>query len=342
MAVARSQFLKKKAILDLLFLILKTTTFSRICNFLLLKISYFISSRTKKIIQWGLPMSVGIEPTTACNLNCPQCISGLNAFTRPTGNLKPENFDLLLKHLPGQTWSMLFFFQGEPYINPHFLQFVRKAKQKKLFTIASTNGHFLTPEKSTDTIKAGLDYLIISIDGTTQESYQKYRKNGELNKVISGIKNIIDAKKKLRSKNPIVELQFIAFKHNEHQIPDFIKLAKKLGADKITVKSAQIYYDHEEWLPQNAPKRYKKNNDNWELIKKVPNRCWKMWHSSEITWDGKVLPCCFDKNAEHVLGNIFKTPLQSIWKEKKYRSFRKQIFTDRTQIEMCRNCSEGL
>ncbi len=342
MAVAHSRFLRKKKILDFLILILKTWTFARAWNFILLKFSYFLSLALKRPVLLGtLPASVGIEPTTACNLRCPQCVSGLKAFTRPTGNLKPENFRKILQNIPRKTWSILFFFQGEPYINPHFTNFVALAKKRKFFTIASTNAHFLSEENARKTVEAGLDYLIISLDGTSQEIYEHYRRKGNLTKVLNGIRNLIQARG--NKKNPIIELQFIVFKHNEHQVQDFLKLARTLGVDKISVKSAQIYYDFEQWLPEKSPlKRYKKNGEEWQLKNGVPNKCWKMWHSCEITWDGNVLPCCFDKNAEFIMGNLRNEPLRKVWKKTKYRQMRKQILANRSGIPMCNNCTEGV
>ncbi len=342
MAVARSRFLRKKKILDLAILILKTASLRRIVNYFLLVCSYFLSRVFKKpLLCSALPASIGIEPTTACNLRCPQCISGLRAFKRPTGNLKPQTFRKILKNFPPETWSLLFFFQGEPYINPYFTDLVKLAKQRKFFTVASTNGHFLSPENARKTVNAKLDYLIISLDGTSQEIYEIYRREGNYAKVLEGIQNLLQARGKKR--HPIIELQFIVFKHNEHQVQEFIALAKKLGIDRISVKSAQIYYDFEAWLPEKSPlKRYKKQENTWKLKNEVPNRCWKMWHSCEITWDGKVLPCCFDKNADFVMGNLREEALQTIWENPRYFKMRRQILTNRKALPMCNNCTEGV
>ncbi|MEO0585017.1 MAG: SPASM domain-containing protein, partial [Bacteroidota bacterium] len=71
------------------------------------------------------------------------------------------------------------------------------------------------------------------------------------------------------------------------------------------------------------------------------NQCWKLWQGAEITWDGKVLPCCFDKDAEFEMGNVGETDFRSIWESPSYQAFRQQILHSRQQIDMCRNCSEG-
>ena len=143
----------------------------RLWNACKLLMSYYATKWTGKAIQWGLPMTISIEPTTACNLRCPECPSGLRAFSRPTGNLKQDFFRKTIDELHKQLIYLIFYFQGEPYINPGFLDMVKYAKDKGIYTITSTNGHFLNDDNAKKTIESGLDRMIISVDGTTQETY---------------------------------------------------------------------------------------------------------------------------------------------------------------------------
>src|SRR5690606_14256719 len=130
---------------------------------------------------------------------------------------------------------------GEPYINPNFLDMVKYAHDRKMYTATSTNAHFLNDEDSRKTIESGLDRLIISIDGTSQEVYESYRRGGKLEKVLEGSKNILKWKRKLKSKTPHVIFQFLVVKPNEHQIEDVKKLARELGVDEVKFKTAQVY-----------------------------------------------------------------------------------------------------
>ena len=118
---------------------------------------------------------------------------------------------------------------------------VRYASDKKIYTATSTNAHFLTKENAEKTVQSGLDRLIISIDGTTQEVYENYRIGGKLEKVLEGTKNIIQAKKRLKVSKPHIIFQFLVVRPNEHQIQEAKELAKKLGVDEIKFKTAQIY-----------------------------------------------------------------------------------------------------
>jgi len=280
---------------------LKKMTFRRAWNAVKIVSSFYVTRWTRKPIQWGKPMTVSFEPTTACNLRCPECPSGLRSFSRPTGNLKADFFRKSIDELAKDLMYLIFYFQGEPYINPSFLDMVKYASDKGIYTITSTNGHFLNDENSKKTIESGLSRMIISVDGTTQDVYEQYRKEGTLDNVLMGARNIVKWKKELKSATPHIIFQFLVVKPNEHQIPEIYKLAEEIGVDEVKLKTAQIYdYEHGNPLipEQEQYSRYIKGKDGKYSLKNVLiNHCWKLWHACVISWDGLVLPCCFDKDA---------------------------------------------
>jgi radical SAM protein with 4Fe4S-binding SPASM domain len=308
--------------------------------------SYYLSKWTKKPFQWGFPVSVSFEPTTSCNLRCPECPSGLRAFTRPTGMMEKKMFNDMVDQLSKDLLYLIFYFQGEPYLNPDFLDMVKYASQKKIYTATSTNAHYLNDKNAKRTVESGLDRLIISIDGTTQDVYEQYRVGGKLEKVLEGTKNIIKWKKELKSKTPFIFFQFLVVKPNEHQVKDIKKLAKEIGVDEVRFKTAQVYdykNDPNQLIPVNKKySRYRKNkNDEYEIKNDLNNHCWRLWHSPVITWDGLVVPCCFDKDAQHQLGDLKGKSFKEIWNNKEYVHFRSQILQGRRNIDICANCSEG-
>lgn len=307
--------------------------------------SYHYSRLAKKPLHWAMPMSIAIEPTTSCNLRCPECPSGLRSFTRPTGMLQSELFKMTIDELADTLSYLTFYFQGEPYLHPQFLELVQYAASRKIYTATSTNAHYLTDEMAKKTIESGLDRLIISIDGTTQDTYEAYRVGGKLDKVIEGAKNIIRWKRELKSITPFVVFQFLVVKPNEHQIEAVYKLAKEIGIDHVALKTAQIYdYKNGSELIPTIDKysRYQKMGDGTYSIKsELLSHCWKMWQSCVITWDGKVVPCCFDKDAHYVMGDLTQQSFKEIWQSEKYNSFRASILRSRNEIEMCKNCTEG-
>ncbi|UBM60182.1 SPASM domain-containing protein [Marinilongibacter aquaticus] len=324
---------------------LRKMTWKRTLNGFLLLSSYLWSKLTKSPKIWGKPIAIGFEPTTSCNLRCPECPSGLRSFTRPTGMLEKSLYEDSIEQLKDQLLYLTFYFQGEPYLHPNFLDMVKYASKRKIYTATSTNAHFLNPEMAEKTVKSGLDRIIVSIDGTTQETYQNYRIGGKLEKVLAGTKNLIEAKKKLKSNTPHIIFQFLVVRPNEHQIDEVYEMANALGVDEVRLKTAQIYdYAQGNALIPTIDKysRYRDNGDGTFSIKnKLLNHCWKMWHSCVITWDGQIVPCCFDKDAEHPMGSLKEKSFDSIWHSSGYTQFRKALVHSRSDVEICKNCSEG-
>ena len=135
----------KARIKDQINLASKLTAY-KVVNSAKLLISYYWSRVTKKPVQWGMPASISFEPTTSCNLKCPECPSGLRAFTRPTGMLENKFFKKSILQLKKQLHYLTFYFQGEPYLNPKFLDMVKFAHDNKIYTATSTNAHYLKDE----------------------------------------------------------------------------------------------------------------------------------------------------------------------------------------------------
>lgn len=221
---------------------------------------------------------------------------------------------------------------------------VEYARSKKIYTATSTNGHFLTDQLAKKTVESGLDRIVISLDGLDQETYEQYRVGGRLDKVLEGIQNLVRWKKELRSSTPYIILQFIVFRSNEQQLPGIRKLAREIGVDKLEIKSAQLYHyeDGNPLIPLNETlSRYKKQKGEKYIIDNpMYNHCLRMWRGCVITWDGLVVPCCFDKDATHLMGDMKKQRFQEIWRGEAYDAFRKKVFSARKEIDICKNCTE--
>jgi radical SAM protein with 4Fe4S-binding SPASM domain len=323
----------------------KHTSYRRAKNLWKLWSGYHYSRYKKAPHQWGLPLSISIEPTTACNLGCPECPSGLKHFTRPTGNLDTNLLDGILDEIGDTLQYLTFYFQGEPFIHPKMVQLIEKASSRGIFSATSTNAHFISEKVAGQIVESVLNKLIISIDGTTQDVYEQYRKKGKLEKVIEGTRNILEAKKQRNSIFPLVYFQFLVVRPNQHQINDVQKLADELGVDGVLLKTAQVYdYKNGNDLIPTIDKysRYKKEKDgSWSIKNNLLNQCWRMWHSCVITWDGRIVPCCFDKDATHELGQFGNQSFKEIWWGEAYNNFRQSLLISRSEIDICKNCSEG-
>ncbi|HNQ83614.1 MAG TPA: SPASM domain-containing protein [Bacteroidales bacterium] len=325
------------------FSLLSRITPRRMVNLLLLYFSYYAARTTGKVRHRGKPFTVSIEPTTSCNLRCPECPSGLRQFTRPTGALSLELYRDIIDQLSPGLFYLILYFQGEPFLNPLFFKMVEYARRKRIYTATSTNAHFLNDNFARKTVESGLDRIIISLDGLDQESYEKYRTGGSVEKVFEGTRNLVRWKKELKSRTPYIILQFIVFSTNEHQVGELKKVARELGVDKLELKTAQVYNyeDGNDLIPSNPDyARYKKENGKFKIDNPLNNHCLRMWRGCVITWDGLVVPCCFDKDGSHRMGDLKINSFDEIWRGKAYDDFRRKLFTARSEIDICKNCTE--
>jgi radical SAM protein with 4Fe4S-binding SPASM domain len=328
------------------FLFFKCLSFRKLYNFCLLKITYWLSISTKKNKHLGFPASISVEPTDQCNLRCPECPSGLHLLTRNSGYIDWNTYSSIIDQFRKYGLSLNLYFQGEPFLHSNLLRMISYAAKSKIYTCISTNGQLLQSFPPEDLINSGLNRLIISADGLSQETYEKYRIGGKLDKIIKGMQNLSKVKREIRALNPYIVLQFIVWRHNEHELTNVKKWAKNNGAELIQIKSAQVSYnkDINNILPQNGrfSRYFKTASGKLEIKSTIPDKCWKMWHSCVMTWNGDFVPCCFDKDAKFVMGNLKNETFLSIWKNEKYNQFRQQILCDRKKNEMCLNCTEGL
>lgn len=321
----------------------KSFNLKRFINAVKVIMSYSISIILKRAVYWGNPPIVMIEPTNICNLKCPLCPSGNGTLKRTKGYMSLDVFKKIIDDVYKTAFIIVLWNQGEPYLNKDFSKMVKYASDKGLFTLVSTNGNI--DYNAEEVVNSGLDSMIVSLDGTTQETYNKYRVNGELDKVMKGVKEIVAAKKKLNRSNPLLHWQFLVMKHNEHEIEKIKQLSKELEVDNLELKSIQIYAkeDIEKYLPINPKyRRYKVNGENFELKFGIKNRCRRIWTNAVVNWDGEVAICCFDKDGDFSVGNVMDSNLTKLWKNKNIMKVRNQILKDRKQIPICRNCLEGV
>ena len=315
--------------------------FVKTANALAAGSSFLISSLTGKPVISGMPATVSFELTNYCNLKCPECASGSGQMKRERGFMDIGLFEKVISELRTYLYNINLYFQGEPMMHPGFFLFTGHSENIKM--VVSTNGHFLTAENSEKLAMSGLSKLIVSLDGMDQVVYSEYRRNGNLGKVIEGIKNVAKARDRFNSAMKL-ELQFLVSRHNEHQIAEAERFAKEVRAS-LKLKSMQVInsQDAGKWMPSGEKYARYKNMDGKYFIKNsLPARCLRLWLNPVITWDGKVIPCCFDKDTEFVMGDLKNESFRSIWNGKQYNEFRKKILTGRNKIDICRNCTSGM
>jgi len=314
----------------------------KLLNYLLLHGSYLFSVVIQKPVHRGYPSFLSVEPGTYCNLRCPECFTTQAGFSRPRGYMNLTTFTKILEQANKRVFYLNLYFQGEPLLNRHLFDFIAYAKKHGCYTAVSTNGHFIDETNAKKMISSGLDRLIVSLDGTDGDTYSLYRKGGDFNTVVKGIKTLAEQRNKTRSKHPFIEIQFVLTRKNQSQKDKIKSFGKKLGADKVSVKSFQLLNFEKacEWVPDKNSRYFIADDGAVKIKNKMHNRCFRMWSSCVITWDGMVAPCCYDKNASYAMGNILENPLPLLWNSEDYRIFRKNVFSQRKNIDICRNCNE--
>ena len=289
------------------------------------------------------PVTAMIEPTRRCNLACPMCPVGSHRAYK-AHDMSLEQFQKVIEAMAPFLIHLFLHNYGESFLHRDIYHMIGCAKEQGIPDVnVSTNGHFLDPSRLID---SGLDEIMISIDGTTQETYARYRRGGNLEKVIENVRALNGEKKRRQTEKPLIELQFIIMRHNEDEIDGFRRLAAELGADRMRFKTFNVRMSGPEacemgteFLPTRT--EYTRYQDNRGRILKRPlaeNRCKWPWEWVVISSDGQVVPCCYDFNSSHSMGSVFEESFDDIWFGSKYNRFRKSILTRWRKIPLCIEC----
>jgi MoaA/NifB/PqqE/SkfB family radical SAM enzyme len=296
---------------------------------------------------WGLPYEWEIDTTNICQLKCPLCHTGLGTIHRDKGIMHYGLFTRTIDQIKDYCIWLTLYSWGEPFLNRRIHEFVGYAHQNRIATIISSNlNKPLTSEMAENIIKSGLDVMIISIDGVTQDVYQIYRVGGHLDRVLNNVKLLVQKKKELGYQTPHLEWQFIVMRQNEHQIPEARKLAAELGVDAIVFKKVDFPHGEddpkvaEQWLPRNHPE-YLRPQPFYKPYHEDGERCWRLWRSGVVNWDGGYAPCCYLTDESDDFGNVNTSPVREIWNNQSYvtaRGLFKDGYMPTKQIG-CLSCS---
>lgn len=311
-------------------------------NYLLLQWSKSLSRILGSPILLGKPAFVHIEPTNRCNLCCPECPTGAGLLTRPAGSISLTTYAALLKTLAPTAFYLNLYFQGEPLLHEQFPEMVRLAKARGLYVATATNAQHLDHDMANAIVRSGLDRIIISFDGPNAETYEAYRIGGNWDKVLQAVRHVREAKTSHHTSSPLIVLQCLLFASNETKKSEVQLLAKNLGADTLEFKTLQVMDlgKANALLPQHPTHtRYLPNGHRgYRLKKRSSKACSHIFNSCVITWNGEVVPCCYDKNADYSFGNLNTLSLTELWNGAQRKAFIKCVLTARQKIGMCNNC----
>jgi len=331
------------AILNNARLYLKSLSIPRLLNLLKLACGFFLSRIVGKPVCIAHPFALSVEPSGHCQLKCPECPTGAAVLSRKKGNMNIELFNKIIGETEKYTFYLNLYFQGEPLLHPQIEKFIEKANKNLIYTTISTNAQLLDDKMCRKLITSGLSRIVISLDGFSQEIYETYRRGGKAEAVKNGILKLIKARKMAGAYSPIIIVQTLAFDHNKHEIPTIRKWCKEVGVDKLEIKTAQMNeFGDGTVQPAREKSRYQNSSEKrYTIPGHSYNHCWRQWSSAVITWNGLMVPCCYHKDAEHILGHTSIDTFSDKIKSPESYAFKQSILSNRNGIEMCRDCPEG-
>ncbi len=301
----------------------------------------------------GYPIKLTIDACNICNLHCPLCPTGQGRTDRSKGKMSFDDFRRIIDELGAYIYTVDLHNWGEPLLNNELYNMISYARARRIEVRVSSNLNVIDRMKAEKLVKSGLDVLIVSLDGASQESYMQYRVGGQFNKVINGIKMITEIKKELNTSKPFIIWQFLVNRHNEHEISKAKTIAKKLAVDKLIIAGIncdmgrELFWDgktkiekNANWLPRNE--LFLRYDLKTGKHKNRPKMCRYLWRESVINPNGSVSPCCVLYDEKYDFGNAFDISFKHVWNNDKYQQARKIVKTKKIDksdlLNVCSYC----
>ncbi len=324
---------------------IKYLTIEKLLN--LIKCNYAFYKRRTTVFAY--PYKMVIDTSNVCNLSCPHCYTGIKKYGRGLGFMGFDDFKIIFDKIYKHVFVLALFNWSEPFLNKNIFDIIKYCKVKKVGTVISSNFNVINEGMFEKIIDSGLDHLIVSIDGTTQDSYSKYRVGGNIEKVLHNVRELVNTRRKKRVKHPYIQWQFIVNKYNEHEINNAKIIAKKLGVDSITFHSrfglitGIFEYDEKEarkWLSDK--KEFAVHKKKFPVYKTA---CHWLWKAFVVNYDGSVAPCCGVIGSDTDFDNIINKDFFDVWNNEKFRAAR-SLFVKTKDLNVlnvetiCSKCGE--
>jgi MoaA/NifB/PqqE/SkfB family radical SAM enzyme len=298
------------------------TTPRKLGNFLIAKASKALRRERSGV----MPYRYTIDPTNVCNLRCPLCPTGLGILKRERGMMELDHFRRFVDQIAPWSYLLELYNWGESFLHPQIFDIVSYAHERKMVVRLSSNLNRFNEEMASSTVSAGLDAIHISVDGATEESYQRYRRRGRLETVLRNLQFLVDARRRCRANNPLIVVRLLVNRYNEHEIAVVREQVLAIGADIFT--TGYLFIDttepaqRAEWLPTHVQDSAYPTAAEGRDIENVWH-CSDLWESMTINWDGGVSPCCWIHDQQNDFANALEQPIQEIWNGAAYVSARR-------------------
>ncbi len=297
----------------------------------------------RRLAPWSWPLHMNIELTSYCNLKCPICPTGAKEMNRRPEAMDVELFERLMAEVGPYLLTMSLWGWGEPLLHPRLADILRIARQYPVASLVSTNGQKLDDERVIDALIAQPPtFLIVAIDGLTDETNSKFRAGARLEPALSGVRRLAELKRQKDLKLPILHMRYIVMKHNEHEVPLLSDFAREAGFDLATIRTLSIIdapeQPHRELIPDAENLRaygYK----NGRRVHRGDFICMEPFWFPAIYVDGTVTGCDQDFNAQHPMGQLSKdVSFADIWASRQAAGVRRIIRDTPQALSFCTNC----
>ncbi|MGV7224409.1 MAG: glycosyltransferase family protein [Nitrospinales bacterium] len=283
-----------------------------------------------------VPKVFTIETNLTCNLKCPECAIGGNLVNRAKGFMKFDQFRIIAEKIQPFVKLCYLFNWGEPLLNPDIFKIIDHAASNfDADIVISTNGLLLNEKTSQLLIDSGVSEVLVSIDGTTQEVYEKYRIGGNVEKALSSLMVLQETNLKRNDRVKITP-QFIVFKHNQHEMRPFMEFCKSIGLSPF-FKSPYIR-NGSEFSDSDYPELRRKRYPDIQSLRHAMRGCRDPREVFTINMDGSVVVCCNDYDGTTVFGNIFRQSVKEIWNCEQSLKFRRAILRGNAPQFCIDNC----
>jgi MoaA/NifB/PqqE/SkfB family radical SAM enzyme len=293
-----------------------------------------------KFILIQKPYVLIVETGTVCNIHCPTCPTPREIITeaRTARNMDFEDFKTIIDNSYKSFSAVVLYWTNEPLMNRDLADMVRYCNELNLYTFISTNVMLLTGNKFKELTEAGLDELLVCVDGFSSETYEPFRKGAKFETVKTNIETVCEIKKELHAANPWIELQYVENKQNSSEIPACREWARDIGIDGFRLQKLYVarhlhnfeklreeFYTEKMWEDMNRPDLRPDNK-----ICKTPDTqvC--------VLVNGDVTICCYDIRGSCSFGNLIEHSFEDIAKNQKYREIRKK--GKKRGLSICKEC----
>ncbi|MSP63073.1 MAG: radical SAM protein [Myxococcales bacterium] len=282
-----------------------------------------LSGRT---VATGRPAHMKIELTNYCNLACPMCPH--EQMEREVGYMKPDLFKRIIDMSAPELEFAYLHHLGESLFHGKIGDLIRYGRSRGVAMGLSTNATYLDARKGRLLLENGLDFLVISMDGASPDTYARVRVGGDFATTVKNVRAFFEMKRQIPNHTTVV-VQMIVTDANRAEVEPFAKLWAEDNA-QVMIKEAR------DWAGQVKLYQLGKQVER-PPVEHTP--CKMLWTELTVLWDGAVVPCVNVYEKENVLGNLATQSLEEVWNGPLLRELReKHLADDVDGIPVCATC----